>query len=107
MLTSLSLALVSATASAPLDFHCVAPLEHYGQVRQILAGPAYRVSGEMQPGRLEEIPDPSLPVRIEGNHIPGYARSAGVTLDSEVDAARYVSLMIRPRFDGNDAESVA
>jgi hypothetical protein len=107
MFTALALALVPAAAAAPLDFWCAAPLRHYGQVRQILAGPDYRVSGELWPGRLEAIPDPSLPVLIVGNDIPTYLRFADVTIESEIDPGRYVSLTVMPRYQGGNAENVA
>jgi len=107
MLMALVLALVPATTAAPLDFRCTAPLGDYGQMRQILAGPGYRVSGELHPVRLEEIPDPALPVRIEGGHIPSHARSADVTIDSEAEPGRYVALRITPRYGLEGGQRVA
>lgn len=107
MFAALALILVPATSEAPLDFTCVAPLGHIAQVRQVLAGPTYRVTGEFHPVRLEEIPDPALPVRIQGNNIPIHVRSAEVILDSEAEVGRYVELVIMPRYRGSGGEGVA
>ena len=107
MLTALALTLMPATAGAPLQFSCAAPLQHYGQVRQILAGPGYRVSGDMSPVTLEDIPDPALPVRMEGGNIPSHSRSADVTLASEAGPWRYVSLRVTPRYGMESGERVA
>jgi len=95
------------SAAAPFSFACSAPLGRHSELMRVQPGPAYRVRGRIGPVELEEVPDPALPLRMEGNHIPSHARSADVTIMSAGDTANSLTLAVVPRWPGNEADAVA
>lgn len=101
---AVTLATPAQTAAAPFDFFCSAPLNHYSQLRQIHAGPDYRVRGRLGPVRLERIPDPSQPIPIAFGSI---SRTADVTIMNEQTNDMLV-LVLAPRYQAaSEATPVA
>ena len=95
-----------AAEAAPFSFFCAAPLAHRSQMMQVQPGPTYRVRGRVGPVQLEDIPDPSLPLRMEGHDIPSNTRSADVMF-MNFETGNMVLLTVTPRYPGNESEAVA
>ena len=84
-----------------LDFNCSGS-EVSSDLRIHLGRANYRVRGHIYPYNLDDIPDTSKPIQVEGNDIPNTSRYASVEIaDESYETSLSFSVIARDRQPGD------